>query len=215
MASAAPALFRPDPDTEKGNVRSSSVHGVNFDLESEAMSQQAIAHVSTELACHEYPDAIPCCFATQTTWVSVGDDLPRPRDEKSVSRSHRTSVTTKTPSDDAPPLNLEKVEFLWIVETLCHFDRKLCVAVGRWRRSKRSKVRVKDSYIDLRIAMEALNLKNLDDERSQETRFRSPQLGAWLLAENLEERRSIRKTLPAAETEHRALRNAPESMMRG
>ena len=107
-------------------------------------------------------------------------------------------METITPSDDAPPLCLDEEELLRIVEALRSADRKLRIAVGRWRRSKRPEARLEDSYIDLRIALEALYLKDFDDERSQEMRFRLPLFGAWHLAENLEERRSIRKTLRTA-----------------
>ena len=106
--------------------------------------------------------------------------------------------TTITPSEDASPLRLDEEDLLRILEALRHADRKLRIAVRRWRRSKRSEARLEDGYIDLRIALEALYLKDFDDERSQEMRFRLPLFGAWHLPENLEERRSIRKTLRAA-----------------
>ena len=81
--------------------------------------------------------------------------------------------------------------------------------LGRSHRSKRSEARLEDGYIDLRIALEALYLKDFDDERSQEMRFRLPLFGAWHLAENLEKRiasdrrlrhsvRSVSRHLPAS-----------------
>ena len=114
------------------------------------------------------------------------------------SHNLQTGAITITPSENAPPLCLDEEELLRLVEALRHADRKLRIAVGRWRRSKRSEARLEDSYIDLRIALEALYLKDFDDERSQEMRFRLPLFGAWHLAENLKQRRSIRKTLRAA-----------------
>ena len=51
-------------------------------------------------------------------------------------------------------------------------------------------------YIDLRIALESLYLRDFANEHSQEMRFRLTLFGAWHLAENagdLDERRSIRK----------------------
>ena len=193
--SASPALFRPDPDTEEGRVRSSSVDGINFDLLCEALSLQANDHVSTGFVWHEYPDAAPFCLTTRETWGPVGNDRLRPRGKKEASHDLWTGVWTITPSDDAQPLSLNEEELSGIVEALRHADEKLCIAVRRWRRSKRPEFRLEDSYIDLRIALEALYLKDFDDERSQEMRFRLPLFGAWHLAENLEDRRSIRKTL--------------------
>lgn len=73
-------------------------------------------------------------------------------------------------------------------------DRKLRIAVDRWRRSKRATHPV-DAYIELRIALEALYLKDFADENSGELRFRLSLMGAWHLSADPEERRSIRKTL--------------------
>ena len=196
--SASPALFRPDPDAEEGSVHSRSVDGVNFDLVCEALSLLANDHVSMGFIWHEYPDAAPFCLTTNETWGPVGDNRLRPMDMATVSHDIWTGVVTITPPEDALPLHLDEEELLRIVETLRRADRKLRIAVSRWRRSKRSGVRLEESYIDLRIALEALYLKDFDDERSQEMRFRLPLFGAWHLAENLEERRSIRRILRAA-----------------
>ena len=197
--SASPALFRPDPDTNEGRVHSSSVDGVNFDLVCEALSLQANEYVSTGFAWHEYADAAPFWLSAKETWGPVGDDRLRPMDKANASHDMLTGAVTMRPSDDAPPpLRLDEEELLRIVEALRHADRKLRLAVSRWRRSKRSGVRLEDSYIDLRIALEALYLKDFDDNRSQEMRLRLSLFGAWHLAENLAERRSIRRILSAA-----------------
>lgn len=196
--SASPALFRPDPDTQEASVRSHSVDDVNFDLVCEALSLLASDHVSTGFVWHEYPDAAPFCLRAEDTWGPAGDNRLRLRGKKEATHDLRTGVWTITPSEDAQPLCLDEEVLSRIIEALRHADEKLRIAVGRWRRSKRPESRLEDSYIDLRIALEALYLKDFDDERSQEMRFRLPLFGAWHLAENLEERRSIRKTLRAA-----------------
>ena len=73
----------------------------------------------------------------------------------------------------------------------------LRIAADRWRRSKRSDgyARLVDQYIDLRLALESLYLKDFVNEHSQEMRFRLALFGAWHLGGSLDERRSIRKTL--------------------
>ncbi len=193
--SASPALFRPDPATNDETVRSSSVDGINFDLVCEALSLQANSHVSPGFVWHEYPDAAPFCLMQQDTWGPVGDDRLRHRDWEKLSHDALTGEVTITPSREAPPLCLDEEDLLRIVESLRHADRKLRLAARRWRRSKRPEARLEDSYIDLRVALDALYLKDFDDERSQEMRFRLPLFGAWHLSEGVEERRSIRKIL--------------------
>ena len=69
------------------------------------------------------------------------------------------------------------------------------IAVDRWRRSKRASASLEDAYIDLRVALESLYLKDFLNEHSQEMRFRLALFGAWHLATDLDDRRSIRKSL--------------------
>ena len=156
--SAAPALFRPGPDARDGRVHASSGDGVNFDLLCGALSLQANDHVSAGSIWHEYPDAAPFCLATNETWGPVGDNRLRARDMARSSHDLSAGAVTITPSKDAPPLCLDEEELLRIVDALRRADRKLRIAVGRWRRFMRSWVRLEESYIDLRIALEALYL---------------------------------------------------------
>ncbi len=81
-----------------------------------------------------------------------------------------------------------------MLRALAGADSKLRIAVDRWRRSKRATILV-DAFIDLRIALEALYLKDFAGETSGEMRFRLSLMGAWHLSADLDERRSIRKTL--------------------
>ena len=62
---------------------------------------------------------------------------------------------------------------------------------ARWPRTPE----LEDKYIDLRVALEAIYLKDFMNEHSQEMRFRLALFGAWHLGADFEERRSIRKGL--------------------
>ena len=68
------------------------------------------------------------------------------------------------------------------------------VPIQRWIRSKSDQL-LTDKFIDLRIALESLYLKDFLDEYSQEMRFRLPLFGAWHLGSDFNERRWIRKRL--------------------
>ena len=72
--------------------------------------------------------------------------------------------------------------------------QKLEVPVTRWIKSKSDQL-LTDRFIDLRIALESLYLKDFLNEYSQEMRFRLSLFGAWHLGSNVEDRRSIRKKL--------------------
>ena len=196
--SASPALFRPDTGAEEETVRSSSVDGMNVRLVCDALSLQSGSHVSPGFVWHEHPDAAPFCLTHQETWGPTGDDRLRPMVLKSASRDMTTGVWTVTPSEDTPPQVLDEEEFSRILEAMQAAKAKLRISVDRWRRSMRPDARIEDSYIDLRIALEALYLKDFDDKRTQEMRLRLALFGAWHLAETPDERRSIFNDLRAA-----------------
>ena len=69
----------------------------------------------------------------------------------------------------------------------------LGMAIRRWMRSK-AQTDIADQFIELRIALEALYLK----DASGESRFRVSSRAAWHLGESLEERTEYQKTISAA-----------------
>ena len=74
-------------------------------------------------------------------------------------------------------------------------DKKVKIALNRWRRSMAEDAELEDRYIDLRIALEAMYLSGFGRERTQEMRLRLALCGAWYLGADFEERRSIRRAL--------------------
>ena len=73
--------------------------------------------------------------------------------------------------------------------------QKLEVPVTRWIKSKSDQL-LSDRFIDLRITLESLYLKDfLNEQNRQEMRFRLPLFGAWYLGADIKERRWIRKRL--------------------
>ena len=66
-----------------------------------------------------------------------------------------------------------------------------------WRPAANGMTTGKRHFIDLRIALEAIFLKEITGEKNQEMRFRLALNGAWYLGNGLEERQTIRKTLRA------------------
>ena len=185
--SVAPALFRPEGDE---GVRLLSAGGMNLDLWCEALSLQADRHVDLSLVWNDYPDAAAFSLAKPSPWR--GSRL-KPVRWKSLTIDEQRGGATMVPFDDLQCLDGE--ELGRTAAALGRADRKLRIATDRWRRSKRPDARLEDRYIDLRIALESLYLKDFVTEHSSEMRFRLSLFGAWHLAEDLEERRRIRKVL--------------------
>ena len=106
-----------------------------------------------------------------------------------------TGIMSIEHMDDASIARLDETKLLHVIEALLGGDKKLRIAVDRWKRSKRPYSPVTDRYIDLRIALETLYLKDFLNERSAEMRFRLSLFGAWHLGTTLEQRREIREVL--------------------
>ena len=192
---AAPALFRPEPDDrQEQTVRCGSVDDVNLDVVCESLSLQSGLHVSKSFIWHDYGDAEAFRLGSSESWPEGGDRL-RPMRPKHVSISYRTGVETITPADDEAPRDVDEAELGGIIESVPRADRKLRIAVDRWRRSTLPGARLEDRFIDLRVALEALYLKDFANEHSQEMRFRLALMGAWHLSASVEERRTVRKAL--------------------
>ena len=192
--SASPALFRPKTGDSEATVRSHTEKDINITIVCEALSLQANCHVVQSLRWTEYEEAALFSLKDRETWTLSTNSFERAR-WKSIGKDSLTGAVTIELSDDASIASLDKDEVMQTIEALQGADRKLRIAVDRWKRSKRPNARLEDRYIDLRIALETLYLKDFTNEQSQEMRFRLSLFGAWHLGSTLEERRDIRKTL--------------------
>ena len=195
QASASPSLFCPRQD-DKGKTAITRTKGkVGFDTLCDALSLQANSHVSWTFVWTEYEDAAPFCLRN---WQIVGDgrfehlmwgtrtwqETGRKSGAVSIERGQYVSITM-----------LDETELLSMIEALQSSDRKLRIAVERWRRSMRPSLAIVDRLIELRIALEALYLKDFANEKSQEMRFRLALIGAWHLGETYAKRQQIRNVL--------------------
>ena len=189
-----PALFRPCDDRREGMARSRSDGGINLELLRDAVSLVTNRHVALSRVWLEYPGAWGFCVTGPTS--TLGTDRPKARQWKGmVSGSGRTEITLH---DDATPVSVDPGEVESTVRALQGANRKLRIAVDRWRRSMVEDAKLEDRYIDLRVALEAIYLQDFMNEHSQEMRFRLALFGAWHLGANFEERCSIRKALRTA-----------------
>ena len=186
-----PAIFRPYTDGNGGTVRSRSAHGVNLELVRDALSLMTNRHVALSRVWLEYPGAWGFCLSGPTS--TLGTDRPKRRPWQKM-RSGAGPTVIKL-HDDATPDSVDPREIDSTMTAVQGANRKLKIAVDRWRRSMVEGAQLEDRYIDLRIALEAIYLKDFANERSQEMRFRLALCGAWHLGADFEERRSIRRAL--------------------
>ena len=190
--SASPALFRPKTGESEATVRSHLEKDININVVCEALSLQANCHVSQSFLWIEYEEAAPFSLNEWKTWSLGTNSFERARWKRI---NYQTRAVTLERDDDVSIVSLDEDEVMQTIEALQDADRKLRIAVDRWKRSKRLHAPLEDRYIDLRIALETLYLKDFANEQSPEMRFRLSLFGAWYLGSTLEERRDIRKTL--------------------
>ena len=191
--SASPALFRPETGEDKAFAQSHTEKDIDLNIVCDALSLQANRYVSQSFLWAEYEETSPFSLGDQPTWSMGTNSFERAR-WKSITTNHDGAVTLKR-HDDVSISSLDEGEVLHTIEALQGADKKLCIAVDRWKRSKRLYAPLEDRYIDLRIALETLYLKDFINEHSAEMRFRLSLFGAWHLGSTLDDRRDIRKAL--------------------
>ena len=76
--------------------------------------------------------------------------------------------------DDAMADSVDPREVDSTIDAMLGANRKLKIAVDRWRLSMAEDAKLEDRYIDLRIALEAIYLKDFINEHSQEMQNQLP-----------------------------------------
>lgn len=195
VMSASPSLSHPKSGVLGETVKTHVRKDVDLNVVCDALSLQANCHVTHSFLWVEYEEAGPFSLSDWQTWSSGANYLERPR-FRMISEEPRTGVVAMQRKDDVSIPKLNAGELLQTIKALQAADRKLRIAVERWKRSKRSDAQLEDRFIDLRIALETLYLKDFDN--NTEMRFRLSLFGAWLLGSSPEERKDISKELREA-----------------
>ena len=195
QTSASPALFCPRQDDKDKTAITRTKGKVGFATLCDALSLQANSHVSWTFVWTEHGDAAPFCLRD---WQIVGDErfehlMWKSRTWEEVGR--KTGAVSIELGEHVSITILDETKLLSVMEALQSSDKKLRIAVDRWSRSMRPRFAIVDRLIALRIALEALYLKNFTNEKSQEMRFRLALIEAWHLGETFARRQQIRKVL--------------------
>ena len=201
---ASPALFRPQTDESGENVHAQAVAtNIDIDIVCQALSLGCDSHVEAGFYWNDYQEfAVFFPTSSNGSW-STGTERFRSRPVGySLEPNFATGVTTLTPGNQSTP-NLTEAQLRSTLETLktpgSDKTRKATrIAVSRWTKSKDSSEGLTDNFIDLRIALESLYLKDFLNEYSQEMRFRLSLFGAWHLGADFRDRKRIRKRLREA-----------------
>ena len=191
---AKPAFFH--PDNLKG-VKIATASGLGFPQVCTALSLVQNTHIEARFYWNDYLELSALCLSPSLdTWSfsNSGNSSSLPVGTALEFDFENDEKIVVLPDESIS--NIDPEELRDTIEAVADVNsRELNLAIERWSRSKRSMSRLEDSFIDLRIALEALFLKDFTNEYSQEMRFRLALFGAWYLGADVQERQTIRKTL--------------------
>ena len=192
MMSVSPSLSRPSSVRLGETVETNAQEDIDLNVICDALSLQANCHVTHSFLWVEYEEAGPFSLSDWQTWSS-GDNYLEPAPRRMISEHPETGVVTIARDDDVSIPKPKRRAVLQTMEALREADNNLRIALARWKRSKRPDAQLEDRFIDLRLALEMLYLKDLG--KNTELRFRLSLYGAWHLGSSTEERKDINKKL--------------------
>ena len=196
-AAASPALFRPGGEQMDDVVTAATDSSVGMDVVCQTLSLVSNDLVDVEFYWLDYLDLATIFGSRSTTiWYGPSGRLNSQLQQgRRLSRDLETDVLTLL-VDDQSAFDLADAGIGEKMESLARTDfAAVRIATSRWMKSKNSRDGLVDQFVDLRMALEALYLKDFTNERSQEMRFRLALFGAWFLGENLQDRKRIRIAL--------------------
>ena len=199
---ASPALFRPDTTSPQEIVTVHDVAGIGFDTACKALSLESDTNVEAGFYWCHY-QGVPG-LSRVTGGGSWSFDRQRYERWLLTTRGGLTDQFDAAEGilhqDGTPvpmPLQEQFRDTLMAIKPLGS-DHPNRTAISRWMKSKDRRQSLGDCFIDLRIALESLYLRDFLNEHSQEMRFRLSLFGAWHLGSNLGDRKRIRKRLREA-----------------
>ena len=195
-STARPAFFHPEKDDYGSIVRAEFASGVGLDMVCRTLALEADTAVEMAFAWNDYAEVSHYLSpGSKSTRSSHGRGVEPRGVGNSVRTDSSTGVCTVT-IDDRNVCHLSEDRLKRILVAIARPEgASIDVAISRWCKSKEGFRTLGDKFIDLRIALEALYLKNFDSENRGEMRFRLALYAAWYLGSDFAERKAIRKTL--------------------
>ena len=197
---ASPALFRPTKVGSKGTVMVQNVPGIEFESACEALSLESNTQVAPGSYWYHYQGPPGLLMGRpDSTWSIGGQGFERWPNTDRLTPQHFDGVDTLIPPNRSGPKlsSVQLGEALKAMKPLDPEDRTR-TAITRWVMSKSGSRSLVDRFIDLRIALEALYIRDVQDEKTnQELRFKLALFGAWHLGASFNDRREARKKLRA------------------
>ena len=194
---ASPALFRPSSDYRPDRVVARTNCAVDFQMVCQTLSLLTDSLVEVGFYWNDYQH-LENVFPSSGSSIWSGSHRgleTQTRPGRRLNRDFATGVVTLS-IDDWAVQELNEPIACDTLQTLAKPSfNSVRTATSRWMKSKGSWDGLVDQFVDLRMALEALYLRDFANEYSQEMRFRLALFGAWFLGNDFQDRQRIRKTL--------------------
>ena len=193
---ARPAFFRPEKNGNHSVVRAEFAKDVGLETVCRALTLEANTAVEMAFQWNDYADvSLYLSPGNRSTSSSRRGSLEPRGIGNSVRTDYRTRVSTVS-IDDRNIRQLSEDRLKRVVLAMAkQRQSSIDVSISRWCKSKEGFRTLADQFIDLRVALEALYLKNFDRKNRGEMKFRLALYAAWYVGSDFAERKAIRKTL--------------------
>ena len=195
--SARPALFCPQEGMLEAQTQAIFTSDVDFNTLYLALALEFDRFVEPGFYWNDYQDCQVFFFVNRSESWSAGPEHFRQRSGTNWSlNTNSTSGVTTLRLREKSKLHISETQFCSTLRAIAETDSNPTrVAVSRWMKSKDTNKPLVDRFIDLRIALESLYLRDFPNEHTNEMRFRLALFGAWHLGIDLKNRSEIRKKL--------------------
>ena len=194
---ASPALFRPSSNYRPDRVEARMNCAADFQIVCQTLSLLTDNLVEVGFYWHDYQDLgnVFPSSGSSIRYGSPGGLETQTRPGRRLNRDFATGVVTLSIDDWAVQELNEPIACDTLQALAKPNFNSVRTATSRWMKSKSSRDGLVDQFVDLRMALEALYLRDFANEYSQEMRFRLALFGAWFLGNDFQDRQRIRKTL--------------------
>ena len=195
-----PALFHPSNEKQVQTSRATAMPGIDATTICTALSLEADIHADIAFFWMDFGELVAFSKGHQNSIWSSGQQHYRshPYTNMTIGHESHPDGLSMVLADDQT-LDITEEELGRNLAALAGVrSNQLRVAASRWQSTKNTRASLEDRFIDLRIALESLYLRDFTNEQSQEMRFRLALFAAWHLGADYEERNTIRTKLRGA-----------------
>ena len=192
-----PAMFHPRNEKQVQTSRAAAMPGIDATTVCTALSLEADIHADIAFSWDDFGELVAFSKGHQNLISSTGQQHYRSHAYTNVNISHESHPDGPAIEfADDRTLNITEEELGRNLAALAgERSNQLRVAASRWQSTKNTRASLADRFIDLRIALESLYLRDFTNEQSQEMRFRLALFAAWHLGADYEDRKTIRRKL--------------------